>query len=220
MHLNLREGTTDGYTLKEVDKYFKYIHPAKEDVWLDCGGNIGCFSVKISELVKQVYTFEPDFGNYHQLLLNLNDNKIFNVFPSRYAVVGNKDTTREFYINLKKSQGIHSFYVKRGRKKVIVGCQNINDIIVREGITKIKIDTEGAEYEIIKAIKDWSKIQEIIFEFHFNVLKDKDYEVPISIADDLSKYFELIGILQSNFRAVVYEPNPKRNWTKLVYAHK
>ena len=55
----------------------------------------------------------------------------------------------------------------------------------------------GAEYELIKAVKDWSNIRVAIIEWHFNSMrsltKDKNYRVTL--------FQEIIAILKNNAKS-------------------
>jgi hypothetical protein len=119
------------------------------------------------------------------------------------ALVGTNDVTRDFYINRLKNKGTHSFLVKRGRMKTIVKCENINDILKKYQINVIKMDVEGSEYELLNNMK-FTNIDELVFEYHFLVLKHE-------------KYFELIKKLEYIFKYVEYKKDPKKCWTTLIY---
>ena len=210
---NLRENTLDEFVLKEQKGYFNKITLTKEDVWLDAGANIGCFSTLISNKVKSIISYEPEEENFKLLNLQITNNRIKNVSIKRKLIVGNKDFVRSFFINEKKNKGTHSLLVKRGRTKIDCYCVNINDILEADKINKIKLDVEGAEWEILNNIKckNWESIKEIILEFHFNMLKDHPKH---------EKYNQIINLLKSHFSYVNYNENIKKHWTTIVHARK
>jgi len=202
-----RENTLDEFIVKEVKHYLNKLKLNKEDIVLDLGGNIGAFTNLISPLVNKVYTYEPEKENFELLLKNNKENK--NVYSFMQAIVGNKDKERIFYVNQKKNKGSHSFYVRKGRLEQKVNCVHINEIIEKYNINKIKMDIEGSEYELLKVI-NLKNIDEIILEFHFICLKDKNKK----------KYNEIINILKNNFSIVDYKKDTKKAWTTIVYAKK
>jgi len=201
----------DEYVLKEIKYYNKKITLDKNDHWLDIGTHIGSFALSIYKDVKMIFCFEPEKENYVLLKKNVELNKIKNIKTHNMAVVGNDDDERSFFINTKKNTGGHSFYIKRGRQELKTKCININNILKTYKINKIKMDCEGAEYEIIKNIDQelLNGIEELIFEYHFNVLKDHP---------EHEKYFEIIEILKKNFSEVEYLENVKKHWHTIVYA--
>jgi FkbM family methyltransferase len=156
------------------------------DVWLDIGANIGCFAFRIFDVVERVYCFEPEADNFNHMKHNIKKNNANNIKPFNYAVVGNDDKIRELYLHDVNTW--HSF-VNKSERKVEVNCVNINYLINSLNVNKIKIDVEGGEYEIITGVKDFSKIKELIMEWHYYLLSE-------------SKLNEVIGILRNNYKTV------------------
>jgi len=205
----VRKDTWDENIFKEMGLYLKKISLTPEDVWLDVGGNIGSFCKKIAKEVATVIAYEPDENNFE--LLKKNNEESDNIIFVNKAVIGNADIVRDFYLNQKTNKSTHSFFVKRGRERVEVGCENVNEIIQKYKVDKIKIDCEGSEYEIIKSIVDFSSIKEIFVEFHLNILCKKN---------DLTKYREVIKILKKNFAYLEYPEDVKKNWHVYIYVKK
>lgn len=210
LKFHVRPDTLDEYVVKE-NAYSRKITLTPSDVWLDIGAHIGTFSVRFAGRVDRIIAYEPDPTNFHLLGRNLFLNKITNVYISPAALVGNNDLRRKFYLNTKMNTGSHSFLVKRGRKEITVNCVNINDAIERHAPNKIKMDCEGSEYELIHAIKDWSGIEEIIFEFDFAKLKD------VGIHE---KYYETLKVLDGIGFSLDYNSNPKSTWHTVVVGRK
>lgn len=199
--LFVRSGTLDDYICREQSQYLKLFDLQKTDRFLDIGANIGATAYFIADKVSQIYCFEPDEDNFN--ILRRNVKHIPNVHIHKYALVGNNDLTREFFLNTQKNKAAHSFIVKRGRDKTVVDCKNINKTIRQFRINIIKIDVEGAEYELLTYM-NFDNIDELVFEYHFNILK-------------FEKYFDLIRMLRNIFDYVEYKKNPKKCWTTLVY---
>lgn len=211
LKFKIREDTLDEYILNEQKQYFDKITLTNQDIWLDAGANLGFFSILISAKVKKVIAYEPEEENFNILNQNLNLNNIKNVNSVKKVIVGDNTAIKSFFVNTKKNKGTHSLMVKRGRIEKKCVCSNINTIISNNNINKIKLDVEGAEYEIIRAItKDnWGLIKEIILEFHFNMLKDHPHHY---------KYLKIIEILRANFKEVIFNKEIKKHWTTLIYA--
>jgi FkbM family methyltransferase len=190
---NIRGGTFDHAIIDEVihkRTYSQHLKLDKDDVVLDIGGQIGTFSIDIAGKVSKVYTYEPDKDNFEFLKKNIEENKIENIFANNKAVVGNEDKERTLFKGNKfngagNNTGGYSLIDCETESKDKVHCENINAIIKSCGITKIKMDCEGSEYEIIKSA-DLSSIKELIFEYHFNLLGMAKYE---ELLEYLKKYF-------------------------------
>jgi FkbM family methyltransferase len=201
--MKTRENTLDKFIVNEVKSYLSKIQLKKEDNLLDLGGNIGAFVNLVSSKVNKVFTYEPEKENFEILKENNIENK--NVYCFNSAVVGNQDKERIFYVNQKQNKGIHGFLAKRGRLEQKVSCVNINDIIKEHNINKIKMDIEGSEYELLKSM-NFDMIDEMVIEYHFIYLKDKDK----------SKYNEIIKLLKRNFKLVKYKEDTKKAWTTII----
>lgn len=181
----IREGTIDDFVVHEG--CYNKLNFDKEDIWFDIGGNIGAFCVQYSDKVKQMISFEPEIDNYELLVHNLELNNIQNVIAYNYAVVGNEDKSREFYVYDGKNKGKHSLIPNSRSTKISISCTNINTMLDKYKPNKLKVDTEGAEIEILYAIKDFSNITEIIMEYHFMQLKDKSKSI----------YFDLLSFMKT-----------------------
>lgn len=207
--LNYRSNLpTELQIVRMVFKGSEYCRPGKlvlgkNDVVLDLGGNIGCFSLDIQDKVKQVVTFEPEDVNFSFLKKNIEQNKVKNVVLHKAAVVGNEDKVRQLFLG--RVPYYYSFLVKNNRKPVDVKCLNINDIIQKYDPTKIKADIEGAEWEVLTSIKDFKNINQVVFEYNFDM------------NGDLKNGFKKFGILRDHLRkhkfdVTILERDMKQNW--------
>jgi hypothetical protein len=81
-------------------------------------------------------------------------------------------------------------------------------------INKIKMDIEGGELEVCSGLTEytlWSGVQELLMEYHFNIIKDNDH----------SQFTALTDTLMDNFDTVNFPPHQGRNlWNIIVYARK
>lgn len=205
--ISVRNDTNDEQVVNEVINercYDKFIKLNKDDVWLDIGGHIGTFCISIADKVKEVRSYEPIKENYQQLRKNVKLNLIDNIETYNRAVAKNNRKTTIYLSDT--NTGMHSLTKKSGRKRILrtIGINNI-----LKGVNCIKIDAEGAEYEIITAIKDWSKIDQIVLEFHADMLKD--YE---------KKYREIYDILIKEFRNITCSNNVFKHPTIIIYARR
>lgn len=156
--------------------------PIQDKVVMDCGANIGCFSVRIMELgAKYVHCYEPNETCVELLKLNLQS------FPNstivQAALIGSDEEKElDFYYKeslleastLRKKQS--RFHYKTTRVKGISFWAELERI--RPQI--LKIDIEGEEWNLLtKQIPDFVEV--LIAEFHGS----KDH--PIHSAEEVVK---------------------------------
>jgi FkbM family methyltransferase len=188
------------------DYYNKHMLLNKDDIVLDIGAHIGAFTISIFDKVKEVIAFEPEPVCNQMLEYNCALNDTHNVRLAMKAVVGNDDFERRFFTGAGKSQCSHSLIANRNQRiETVVKCLNINTVLKETGATAIKINAEGAEYEIMKAM-DYSKIRSMAVEFHFGQLKDKTHE----------KFHELITIAKQHFDIVDYKEKEGHYWNNIT----
>ncbi len=171
----LRGGSTDRFILNEVwihksynPKRFK-INP--KNIVVDIGAHAGIFTILASYYAKngQVYAFEPFKENYNLLLENIKLNKASNVQAINKAV-SDKSGKLKFYVSQTKNKGQNSMYkLGEGQKEISVEKISFKDFIRKiPKIDFLKIDCEGAEYEILFSLNknELEKIKKISMEFH------------------------------------------------------
>ncbi|WP_238527548.1 FkbM family methyltransferase [Candidatus Nitrosarchaeum limnium] len=147
------------------------------DIIVDVGAHIGLFALFASQFCKngKIYCFEPIKENYEMLSDNTNLNEIKNIIPLNLAVSKENEHVR-IYLDLDESA--HSIF-PQGNTFVDVKSTTVKrffDEYKIENCDLVKIDCEGAEYEIIDSIPEeyFSRINKIIIEYH---LIDKKLEL-------------------------------------------
>jgi FkbM family methyltransferase len=200
-------GKKEEYIINEVIKGETYAKKnmvyLEDDVWLDAGAHIGCFSLWAADKVKHIYAYEPAQESFDLLVHNLKQNNITNVTPIRAAIRHDDAKTTSFFIGA-SSMG-YKMKPTRGREEVTVPAENINDILEKyPDINALKIDIEGAEYDVFKAMEDkrWDKIRKFWCEWHFMMLKDTDRKL----------YDEMILKFRSMFDIQNYRVDTKKYW--------
>jgi FkbM family methyltransferase len=171
------------------------------DLVLDIGANSGLFSLLCADKgVKKVYAFEPN----KESLINLNSvTNNLNVEIIDKAVY-TKDEDLKFYIDptnttigslSKEHLQIHS----NSLEEVIVPAISLKTFIKQNKIDKIslvKMDIEGAEYEIIDGLEDevFNIIDGFLIEYHDN----DNQKVEKLINKLISKGFDIDQIRDQN----------------------
>ena len=139
------------------------------DTVIDIGAHIGLFSLLVSQLCKtgKILSFEPVRENFDLLVSNLKLNHIENVLPFNIAVSKNSGSLDLF---LNNDQSAHSIFSKN-LESISVESTSLQKIFEENKISScklLKLDCEGAEYEIIDSLplEYLDKIQNMVIEYH------------------------------------------------------
>ena len=142
----------------------------QNDVVIDVGAHIGLFSLLVSQFCKtgKIFSFEPIRENFDLFVSNLELNHIQNVFPFNVGVSKNSGGLNLF---LNDDQSAHSIF-PNGSKSVAVDSTSLQKIFDEKKISAcklLKLDCEGAEYDIIDSlpVEYLDKIQNMVIEYHF-----------------------------------------------------
>lgn len=153
-------------TFKE-QKSRKYFELIKKGTFVDVGANVGRYSIMVANNLKgkgRLVAIEPAPEVFETLKKNVKLNKINNAILVNTACFS-KNKVLKFYIT--KTLGQHSLYGKG--KNIKLKARKLDDILKEHKINDvnlIKIDVEGAEFEVIKGASKTISGQKpmIIFE--------------------------------------------------------
>jgi FkbM family methyltransferase len=175
--LYTRHNRSDFHMIDEIWGYRKYDYfgyrVTAGEVVVDIGANIGMFSLYAAKVcgASRVVSFEPFPDNYSMLCKNVEENQLCNVTCVNQAVAGNRGLR-----SLKLDPidcGSHSLVWDSSERTVEVECCTLGDIFQRFSLTQIdylKMDCEGAEYEILEnATSRLQQISRISMETHTTV---------------------------------------------------
>jgi FkbM family methyltransferase len=204
-----RPDTTDVKVIEEVLKRGAYerkkinfgIEPM--DVWLDCGANIGTFSLLCLSKKAKVIAFEPEPENFSILDKNirLNDfQKNAKIFP--YGIFLENKSLPLYLCKGNYNKYRHTLFPKRGRSAIYIRVKSISEVLQKYPINCIKMDIEGAEIEILEHLKpsDYQKINKMVFEYSFDI----DKSIP--------RFMKIINHLKTIFILVHYDKvNPNES---------
>lgn len=138
------------------------------DLFIDVGAHVGYFSMIASKLVKEsgsVISFEPNKSNRKSLFKNISINNCKNVTVCKNAIFS-ECCKKRFYTNQDNDGGhcfwdpsIHNFNIITRLSKnndndlidcvSLDSCEKIKEISKKSKIV-LKIDTEGAELDVLK----------------------------------------------------------------------
>ena len=111
----------------------------KDDVVLDLGANIGCFSILAARKAKFVYAVEPQVSAYSILVANILRNRTENVLPLNVAVGDHEGTS------FLDGKGLEAHLSGYGDP---VSLTTI-DTIAQGKVDAIKMDIEGSEMDAL-----------------------------------------------------------------------
>lgn len=180
------------------------------DRWLDIGANFGSFAIRIAPKVNRVIAVEPEPMNVRNLRANINLNDLENVTVVEAAIIGGESEP----VNLALGHTFnytHRVGHVRGRDNITVQGFNVNEVINFHVVNKIKMDCEGSEEEILRAL-DTTNIQEIILEWHFTLIPDPDWV----------KMREAVNRLKEQGFQVLRAPEGPvtKRWTAIIWARR
>jgi FkbM family methyltransferase len=162
----------------------------------------------------KIFAYEPEEKNFAVLKENLKMNRVKNVFAKNVAV-GGKDCVRELFLS--KDSHNHSFFGEgAGVVAKKVNCVSLEKIIenhlAKEGcgfVDLVKMDCEGAEFEILEGLDSYigcaeifKKIKSFCIEYHefsegmraeklVKILRGRGYKVEVK----KSRYDSRFGMI-------------------------
>lgn len=128
----------------------KILNISKNSCVIDIGANIGEFGKFWADKGHKVYAYEPDVLEFNALKLNLPNSNLFNLG------LWNKSDVLKFYH--KNISGDSSFFETKDFEGVSeVKVKTLDSFNITDPIGLIKIESEGAEPEIIEGGKETIK---------------------------------------------------------------
>lgn len=185
-----RENTSDIKTFNEVIRnktYFKKQMMVEQgENWVDCGGNVGAFTLLACKYGANVTVYEPDPFNLELLKKNLALNK-FVATVKPFAVVGDDTKKANLYVGNNGNVWRNSLFKNWNGKGVQVDCVNFDKEFENIDTEKlcIKIDIEGAEMAILENTNKLFK--KLVFEWSFD------------IDSSLPRFWDIIEKLEKNY---------------------
>lgn len=166
-----RADTYDEYVCKEIQRSYGKLD-VDGKVFIDIGANIGAFSVwAMDHGATGGHAFEPEPRNFKMLEWNVQGFE--NVSPMEYALDSNPTGTGcDLYVAKSGiNPGNTSTRKIRGRESFSVNTFNFQTLLEDSSATVVKMDCEGAEFDLLPFIQD-SRITQIAFELHLQGAND------------------------------------------------
>lgn len=182
--INIRPNTSDLVVAEDnlikhsYEKAFGQIQPNER--WIDIGGYIGTFAIRVLSRDGEVYSFEPFIEHVKLYKKNLECNNYNSCNVSQVAVMqycgGGK--TIDFNVHTWRNNFAGSSIFKtmkhpKPSSKIIVPCISFKEAVgiaknsfVGVGPLCLKLDAEGIEMEILEGL-DSNEFNKITLEYHF-----------------------------------------------------
>ena len=202
----------DALTVKEIFLDKDYEIPIKNTkTIIDIGANIGTYSLFAAKKFphSNIYAYEPEKSTFRVLKKNLEENGVKNVKSFRLGV-SSKPGFRYFYTY--QASGFTSLLPtrkdgKRQKVKVTTLLKIFKDNLIKTcGL--IKMDCEGAEYEILLNCPDslFKRIKAFVLEYHDGLSEHKSTE--------------LVNLLSQKAYKVRVRKHPLEDDIGIIYAKK
>jgi FkbM family methyltransferase len=168
----------DPYREEDIVKLFR---PKEADIVVDIGAHVGKYTIIASKMVGskgKVIAIEAHPVNYDTLKQNIVINKLTNVISLNYAVHSKETMVKLYESGQEEGFTIYNTIMSertitpRNQKYIEVKANTLDSLLLQNGINQvnwIKIDVEGAEYEVLKGatnILSSSKDISLLIEIH------------------------------------------------------
>jgi FkbM family methyltransferase len=207
----------DLWIIKEtcLDRDYETIGESLQDGWivLDIGAGLGDFTVYAakSRPHSRIYAYEPFPESYELLQENLKLNAVDNVQAFPYAVSDGRSAKLTL---ARTGEAVQHRTTPAGvsvAATVDVPCTSLDQVLADAALSRcdfLKIDVEGAEYEIMFGASDkvLSALRRVCLEYHDGVT--------------LHSHADLVRFLQNKGYQVRTRPNPVHDHLGLLYAWK
>jgi FkbM family methyltransferase len=178
--VSVRPSTGDRFAVYEIfvrDDYAKALEAIPlGGTMVDVGANIGCFIVRAAGRAGAgglIVAVEPEPGNCRQIQKNVHLNQLGNVEITACVLAG-ASGTRRFYEGSNSLFGTLYNQVNRevvGGKHKMIRAMTLEEVCTNHDcdyIDLLKLDCEGAEYEIIMTLPEklFKIVRRMVIEIH------------------------------------------------------
>jgi len=201
--LQARVNTSDIFVIWEIWRTKVYddknLPIGEGDIVVDIGAHIGAFAVRAAKQAHngRVYAYEASSLNHTLLARNRQINSLENLHIENRAVAGKAGRLTLF--RPADNGALGSLLHESGRFIEVVQATTLTDLIAEHGIEQIdllKMDVEGAEYDILLncPVDTLKKVRRLVMEFH-------------DFRDDPRSHRDLVDFLNSHGFTAVAEKN-------------
>ena len=202
-----REGMSDLKTFKEVIGNKVYLKKGmtinKGESWMDCGGNVGAFTLLACSFGADVTVYEPDPFNCQMIEKNLKLNG-FKASIVQAALVHNETKELVLFIGNNGNVWRNSIVKKWNNKGIKVPCINFD--VEAKKFDCCKMDIEGAEMLILENTNKVFK--KLVYEWSFDI--DGSLNRFRKVIDNQKLIYNKVIIQDKRYYELADEYIPKR----------
>ena len=202
-----RTGFSDLKTFEEVIGRKTYLKRGldirPEERWMDCGGNVGAFTLLACALGAKVTVYEPDEFNCDMIARNLRLNG-FTADIKQAALVHDDRESVILYIGNNSQVWRNSIVKKWNEKAVKVPCLNFDNEAI--GFDGCKMDIEGAEMSILENTN--AKFKKLVYEWSFDI--DPSLVRLWNVIDKQKQNYRIEG----EMHRICYDDQRETSWQK------
>jgi FkbM family methyltransferase len=171
-----------------IEEIYKFRPTTPTPKIIDCGAHIGMSVLffKLNYPGAQITAYEPDSGNYAIAKKNIDSWNFQDVDLVQKAIWTNNDHIQFQQLNDMGSNIVQNDVADETNSNVRkVDCVRLNDLL-KNGADFVKLDIEGAEYEVIKDCREnLSKVKNLFIEYHGNYDEMHKLSTILSIVTEL-----------------------------------
>lgn len=195
----------DEFIMKEIfeDNAYKI----KKELYLnarvlDLGGHIGLYSLYAHCFTDDITSFEPDERNLKYFNLNLTQNKIIgdiSIIP--FVIDGTQAREAKLYLYPNTGNNTTIPFPFNGKETKMIPNLDINSYLPCD---ILKIDIEGAEYDVFKSIQRLDEIHKAItIEVHYHV-PDWKNKLNYMVKELISNHFKIEYVNKFSYNGHIY----------------
>lgn len=157
-----------------VDEVYNFNKSDKPLKIIDCGANIGLSCIYLKKLFPNanIFAIEPDLKVYKQLKSNLVSHGMSNIETINSAV-----WIHDNGLSFISEGSVGGKISINSATDVKVNSIRLKTLLLQDEIFFLKIDIEGAEYEVMKDCKDsLNNVQNLFIEFHTEKNKENNLD--------------------------------------------
>ena len=159
-----------------------------DDCVIDIGAHIGAFTVFAAKQAAhgQIYAYEPYTENFELLKENILLNGLTNVHVFNLGVGGQNERAK-LYVDTTNNAGHSMFNATDNSTEIqLTSLSSLFENNKLERCNFLKIDCEGAEYEILFSATEaiLKKIDSIAMEYHDGMYRKKDVNDMVALLSD------------------------------------
>jgi FkbM family methyltransferase len=158
-------------TLAEVFVRRRYGSVERFRTIVDVGANVGSFAIYAAQSCPgaRIFCYEPEQQNFRLLKQNIQINGLDGRVAAFQCAVASSSSRRKLAVRISQCNSFE--YLRDGASHQLVDCMTLQDILSEhrpQGIDLLKMNCEGAEYEILECCSqsDYDRIANIRLEYH------------------------------------------------------